>query len=387
MGLLSAVDGFYRSAADFEGSGKLCERFSGFFKNELNSSQLKRLEAALAKAKPKIPDCTKGKSCFKIRGENIRVQSMAKRTYVSVISECAENLGLNAPQFAQNQPVALSLNIVRSVASLYPDAFNEFAAFFESEKSFFSRDILKYADEASFYLEFCDMFDRVTKAGIPLKFPSVSHGKVIRIKSAYDITLLTKDEMTIIPNDAAFTPDEPFFYLTGANGGGKTTYLRTVGVALVMFVLGCPVACDEAEIYIPSGIFTHFPRDERNDTSGHFSDEQNRVDDILRSADENSVVLLNETYSTTNEETAVALTSALAERLFSAGIFGIYITHQHGITQTSVPYLNVVVDRSDSNRRTYKVEKKRTENGSFARDILEKYKLTRELLGERFGEV
>ena len=79
--------------------------------------------------------------------------------------------------------------------------------------------------------------------------------------------------------------------------------------------------------------------------------------------------------------------AALGARLFKTGVFGLYIPHQHGISQTKVPYLNVVVDVAANNRRTYKVERRRADRSSYARDILEKYRLTREHLGERFGEV
>ncbi|MBQ7720683.1 MAG: hypothetical protein IJT56_08880 [Clostridia bacterium] len=252
---------------------------------------------------------------------------------------------------------------------------------------FYDRSVLSYIGQLRFYLGFASAFDRVTAAGIPLIFPTISNEKKIDVRSAYDITLLAKDDMKIIPNDILFTADEPFFYLTGANGGGKTTYLRAVGTTAVMFALGCPVACESAEMSIPDGIYTHFPRDERFDENGRFMDDQNRVDAILAKADGSSIVLLNETYSTTTEDIAVNLTSSLASRLYSTGVFGLYITHQLGISQNQIPYLNVVVDHTDANRRTYKVERRRADSSSYARDILLKYRLTREQLGERFGEV
>ena len=52
----------------------------------------------------------------------------------------------------------------------------------------------------------------------------------------------------IVPNDILFN-EKTFFFLTGANGGGKTTYLRSVGIAVILFLSGCPIPCEGAEIY------------------------------------------------------------------------------------------------------------------------------------------
>ena len=78
-------------------------------------------------------------------------------------------------------------------------------------------------------------------------------------------------------------------------------------------------------------------------------------------------------------------TDALTRELCKSGSFGIYITHQHGIDESGVPFLSVVVDESDANRRTYKIEKRRSEGFSYAKDILKRYGLTAEALRKRFG--
>lgn len=90
-------------------------------------------------------------------------------------------------------------------------------------------------------------------------FLKYSDGRAIKLTQAYDITLLEKDEHNIIPNDVELTEKEPLFFLTGANGGGKTTYLRTVGVSVTMFLCGAPAPCAAAEIAPLKCVYTHFP--------------------------------------------------------------------------------------------------------------------------------
>ena len=385
--LASRLLAFYKAAAALSGSGELLSRFNSFFTAQTGMSWFDRTSSALENVLPMVTGLLKNRVCFITKGESIRVKDSPKSTYLQTIAECAEGLGLPRPVPDVKEANPLSMNIISGVVKALPDEFAAFAAFRKEMGKFYDRSVLSYIGQLRFYLGFASAFDRVTAAGIPLIFPTISNEKKIDVRSAYDITLLAKDDMKIIPNDILFTADEPFFYLTGANGGGKTTYLRAVGTTAVMFALGCPVACESAEMSIPDGIYTHFPRDERFDENGRFMDDQNRVDAILAKADGSSIVLLNETYSTTTEDIAVNLTSSLASRLYSTGVFGLYITHQLGISQNQIPYLNVVVDHTDANRRTYKVERRRADSSSYARDILLKYRLTREQLGERFGEV
>ena len=387
LSLSRAMLGFYRLAASLTAPAK-CDftvRLSEYFQAELSKDYIKRMTAKLDELLSAASAITHNSNLFRIRGERLRIAQGNAESFTDIISRCAENLSLTPPDSGAPLSAPLSENIIGGIASLHPADFDAFAQFAADFGAFYSPDILRYCGELNFYLGFCEVRDRARRAGIPVCYPEITDERVIALRDAYDLSLLTKDEMKIIPNDISFDADAPFCYLTGANGGGKTTYLRTVGVAVLTAMLGCPVACEGGRLYIPHGVYTHFPRDERFDKTGRFADEQNRVDAILAAADDRSLVLLNETYSTTGEESAVRLTSALAERLWSMGAYGIYITHQHSISESHIPYLNVVVDRSDANRRTYKVERRRDDAGSFAHDVLEKYSLTPAALEKRFA--
>lgn len=357
-------------------------RFKKYFTAENNKNHYKRIAEELRAV---LPLNEKIKSnMLKIHGETIKVSQGTPAAYIDKLAECADDLGLPQLNLKITLNKKIAPNIVGAMAGLYPEAAAAFKEFYESYKNYYISDILNYKKEIGFYLEFLNVFDRVKQNGLPLNYPVVTDEKTIRVRDAYDITLLAKNETKIIPNDIDFNTGEPFFYLTGANGGGKTTYLRTVGVTVLMFLNGCPVACQTAEIYPLTGIFTHFPRDERFENTGRFEEEEGRAQEILKNMTDASVVLLNETYSTAAEEDAVALTNKLAVQIYNSGAYGIYITHQHDITGTQIPYLNVVVDKNDKNRRTYKVAKKRNEDGSLAADVLKKYALTKEALYERF---
>lgn len=383
VSLLRCAAQFGYDAVDFKGSGVFFERFHDFFVGEVSRPEYDELADDLDAVCPHLPEIQQ--CSFKIRGDNMHITSQLGESYVERLAACAANLGLAEIQGQRAFSRPLPADIIEAVAALYPDVFQYFDWFSAKYEGFFNEGIMVYRGELAFYLELTEIIEKLRAAGIPVVYPEISETREIRVRNAYDITLLAKDEQHIVPNDILFTENEPFYYLTGANGGGKTTYLRAVGAAVVFFLNGCPLACDSASMAPLKNVYTHFPRDERFDSGGRFQNENALVNDILEAEGGNSLVLLNETYSATSEELAVPLTVALAERLYKSGSFGIYITHQHGVGETEIPFLNVVVDTSDANRRTYKISRQQGNLGSMALDILKKYHLDRESLEKRFG--
>lgn len=382
--LMDAERRFSAEAARACFGDPLSDRFALAFAAERQGSEYRAMGTALDALTEEV-DAIEHSALHAYTTAKLRLTAENEATFFDRICACAATLGVEPPHVKETEPRRLSPDLIAATAALYPETFSRLKVFYERYHGLYAEAVTYYRRELCFYLVMLDFFDRIRAAGIPLTFPTVADTRGIAVTEAYDVSLLAKGEVRIIPNDIAFTAEEPFFYLTGANGGGKTTYLRTVGIAALFFVCGCPVPCRQATIGEISSIFTHFPRDERFDGSGRFVEENSRVQKILSAMDADSLVLLNETYSTTNEENAVAMTEKLANELNGKRIFGLYITHQHGLSESDIPYLNVLIDRDDSNRRTYKIARQKNTDGSFAKDILERCGLTREALEKRFG--
>lgn len=383
LNLVGAVIAFYENAARLGGSGSLISRFRAFFDGEVSSPFFVKLRDEAGELRPGSEKIRV--NSFRMLGEQLYIRPEESNTIVSRLQKCASDLGLkNRSAEARDVSIRLNPRLINALAGLYPEDFKAFREFYSRYETFFSYEILKYLPELNFYIEMTSTFAKAKKAGIPVSWPREAKEKLISVKELRDLSLLAKNETNIVPNDILFNREEPFFFLTGANGGGKTTYLRSVGIAVVLFLSGCPIPCESAKIYPLDNVYTHFPRDERFEGEGRFADEENRVNEILAAHGGNSLVLLNETYSTTSEDLAVELTGKLARTIFSSGSLGIYITHQHGIGNTDIPFLSVIIDESRENLRTYKIARMRGASGSYAMDILKKYSLTKEALSERF---
>ena len=209
----------------------------------------------------------------------------------------------------------------------------------------------------------------------------------------YDFTLLSSDTPSIVPNSTYFTSEEPFFFLVGANGGGKTTYLRAIGCNLVLLMAGCPIMARSGVGYPFTTVQTHYPADERFSGMGRLDDEQRRVDEMLTGANTDGFYLFNETFSGADHEKGFALAMNLAERMGEDGEFGLFVTHFHQVIGKAFPVLSVgtVADEREENplkahhNRTYRVSYAGAKAHSYAEDILRKYGMDRRSLRERLA--
>ena len=379
--LFDKISHFCSLANTFNGYGTLFSRFCTAI-NELSCSE-KFILATQKSAEINKKITNAYTVCLKTDTENLTAQKPEGIGITASLRACAKELGIEINEKTPT-PIILQKGIADALGTLYPDSCVEATEFLTEYRTLITGDLFDYLPEIKFFAKTVSFTKKATENGLPYSFPTLSDKKIIDLKNVYDITLLKKEGTKIVPNDALFTENEPFFYLTGANGGGKTTYVRALGGAALLFLAGMPVFCEGGQASLLSAVYAHFPRDERFEGTGRFLDEKKRVDAILKKQDGNALILLNETFATTGEEKAIEQTGILADTINSSGNLGLYITHQHDLSKTTIPFLGVTVDEQNSNRRTYKIEKKRLPPKSFAKDILEKYRLDSVSLKIRF---
>lgn len=319
-----------------------------------------------------------------INPESASLGHITGENFEEKLTKCAEYFGAQTEAISND---VLFDHIIERAVSEYGTLKSELDGFYKEIYDKFDTSVCKYAEETGFYLEIYSLINRIKDWGIPVCRPEINEEYGINATEVYDFTLVAKNEKNIVPNDITLTDTSKFCFLRGANGGGKTTYLRCVGVNTVLALCGAPAAAKSFATYDYQTIYSHFPRDERFDRGGRLNDEEARLKTIKGHADNSSLVLLNETFSTTGAKQSDEMTAELARRIYSAGCTGIYVTHAKIDSSSDIPVLCVAVDPNDENRRTFRVEKETGSGGSFAEDILRRYNLDKRSLSERFGEI
>jgi len=132
----------------------------------------------------------------------------------------------------------------------------------------------------------------------------------------------------IVANDVFIKGDERIQIITGPNQGGKTTYIRAMGILQILAQAGIPVPAVKAVISPVDNIFTHFPVDERPETNeGRLGEELSRMRTIIEEATEYSLVLINEAFASTNSKEGSMIAQDILSALAVIGSRCSFVTH------------------------------------------------------------
>ena len=151
----------------------------------------------------------------------------------------------------------------------------------------------------------------------------------------------------IVTNDVSFGPEGRIIILTGPNQGGKTTYIQGIGLTQVMAQAGLHVPGKNARISPVDGLYSHFPTEEKlEQATGRFGDEANACKEIFTRITRHSLMLLNESLSSTSAGESLYLGQDIVRILRLLGVRAIFSTHLHELA-AGVDELNAS-ERGDS---------------------------------------
>ena len=206
-------------------------------------------------------------------------------------------------------------------------------------------------------------------------------------KGIYNLKLLDIESDTIVTNDLTFSDENCVYILTGANRGGKTTITQAIGQLFVLAQGGIFIPGKEFKFSPADVVYTHFPADEDKTLDlGRLGEECSRFKTMFTDCGEKSLLLLNETFSTTSFEEGYYIARDSVRAIIAKGIRTIYNTHMHKLPE-EIDEMNEASDKykaksliveTDGSERSFRVKIAPPVGKSFARDIAVKYGVTYE---------
>lgn len=253
-------------------------------------------------------------------------------------------------------------------------------------------DITNLIPEFMYYISWAEYVEKMQKRGFTFsKAVPFDNDIQMDAQGIYNMKLLggniTKDEL--VTNDLDFSSKDGVYILTGANRGGKTTITQAMGQLFVMAQGGIYIPGEQFKFVPVDNVYTHFPADEDKTLDlGRLGEECQRFKAMYSDCTSKSLLLLNETFSTTSFEEGYFIARDSIRAILKKRVRTIYNTHMHKLAK-DIDILNdespdfkatslIVV--SKEKQRSFKIKKAAPEGLSYANDIAEKYGVTFEML-------
>lgn len=275
------------------------------------------------------------------------------------------------------------------VAKLFPGTFAALRAFVEQHADFLDRLIAGLHRDAQFYLGYRDLMSEVGEVGVEFCIPDLVDDGTLTVERGVDLALalsMLGNQGRPVPNECVLDAAERLLVVTGPNQGGKTTYARMLGQIHHLASLGVPVPARRARVPVVDRILTLFERGENlDDQRGHLYDDLVRAHAIVTTAGPESLVILNEVFSSTSLEDAVMLGREVLLRLRAQGARSVCVTFLDELTELTEDTVSAVasVDSADPTRRTFEVVRRPADGRAYAGALAEKYQVDYQAIKKR----
>jgi DNA mismatch repair ATPase MutS len=230
--------------------------------------------------------------------------------------------------------------------------------------------------ELGFYIGCLNLYGKLDQKGYAVSFPEpVGPGdRAFTSIGLYDPCLALTVAQKIVSNDVN-ADGKDLMIITGANQGGKSTFLRSLGVSQLMMQCGMFVPAVSFRANVCEGMFTHYKREEDSTMkSGKFDEELCRMSDIVDNLRSNSLLLFSESFAATNELEGSEIASQIVRALLEKRVKVLFVTHLYEFArrmndERMETAIFLRAERRPDGTRTFRVVKGEPLETSYGKDL------------------
>jgi hypothetical protein len=233
--------------------------------------------------------------------------------------------------------------------------------------------------ELAFYIGGLNLYEQLAQMGEPIAFPipAPAHERRHSFAGLYDACLALSMEQRVVGNDEDADGRE-LAIITGANQGGKSTFLRSIGLAQLTMQCGLFVPAESFSANVCEGLFTHFKREE--DTameSGKLDEELSRMNEIADHLTANALVLFNESFAATNEREGSEIARQITNALLDNHVKVFFVTHSYDFAHSlyirkMASSIFLRAERRPDGTRTFKLIEGEPLQTSYGQDLYQR---------------
>jgi DNA mismatch repair protein MutS len=280
--------------------------------------------------------------------------------------------------------------ILNCVARLHPQVFAELATYAAHHADVPDPGVEQLDRELRFYLAWLEHIDPMRRAGLAFCLPDISD-RGVEARGVFDVALaagLVRSGGSVVVNDVELAGPERIIVVTGPNQGGKTTYARTIGQLAHLARLGVPVPGERVRLPIVDRVHTHFERQERvEDLSSKLEDDLRRIHVILEQATPSSLLVMNESFSSTTVDDQLFIGREVLQQVIDRGLICVVVTFLDELATLDPSIVSMVssVDPQDDALRTFRIVRRAPDGLAHALAIAARHRLTYADVTERLG--
>ena len=313
---------------------------------------------------------------------------------------CIANLVPFGKKQSENQKTALSLAFNSAINDVYKSSLRSWKKIVQNYILENTDFLLTLIPEIEFLVKGTNLLRQLREKGCVLSRPEiVDDGSVVyEATELYNPCVALKIDSEIVSNDVIFDDKARIYVLTGPNRGGKSVITCATGLAVAMMQLGMFVPAKHAKIRPADAIMTHFPTGaEDTIEKGRLGEECARLGDIFERVTKHSLVLLDESLSSTGSFEASYIAAEVLRGLSMSGCRCIFSTHLHELaaeidnineesSKAGGSPIDTLVAGIEEGQRSFKIYRAKPDGKSYARDIAQKYGLTYENIIKKINQ-